>query len=116
VTNPAARPISFTSPIRRERYAPPCARSRGRGRLPPRRGKAEGAGDEGYVVVDRLRYTHDGERVPAPARFLVKLASTALRAVAADREEDIHATAMRLSTARVMSTGPRDEPSTVPPC
>jgi hypothetical protein len=62
------------------------------GSLLHRGGKAKGTRDKGYIVIDRLRHTHDGERVTAPARFVVKIASTALRAIAADGEEDVNAT------------------------
>ena len=53
--------------------------------------ESEGARDEADVVVDRLRHADDGERVAAAARFLVESVGTALRAVAADGEEDVHA-------------------------
>ena len=53
--------------------------------------KAERARDEADVVVDRLRHADDRERVAALARFLVEIVRAALRAVAADGEENVHA-------------------------
>ena len=53
--------------------------------------KSERARDEADVVVDRLRHADDRERVAAFARFLEKIVPAALRAIAADGEEDVHA-------------------------
>ena len=53
--------------------------------------ESERARDEANVVVDRLRHADDGERVAAPARFLVEIVRAALRAIAADGEEDVYA-------------------------
>ena len=53
--------------------------------------ESERARDEADVVVDGLRHADDGERVAAAARFLVEIVRAALRAVAADGEEDVHA-------------------------
>ena len=52
---------------------------------------AEGARDEADVVVDRLGHADDGERVAAAAGFLVEVVRAALRAIAADGEQDVHA-------------------------
>ena len=53
--------------------------------------ESECARDEANVVVDGLRYTDDGERVAAAARFLVEIVRAALRAVATDSEENVNA-------------------------
>ena len=53
--------------------------------------ESECARDEADVVVDGLRHADDGERVAAAARFLVEIVRAALRAVATDGEENVHA-------------------------
>ena len=52
--------------------------------------EAEGARDERDIVVDRLWHSNHGECVATFARFLVKIVRATLRAVAADREENVY--------------------------
>jgi hypothetical protein len=49
--------------------------------------------------------------------FLKKIPTSTLRAVAADREENIHSMPYQgLHRREAGSTGPREVPSIVPPC
>jgi hypothetical protein len=53
---------------------------------------SERARDEPDVVVESLWYADVRERVAATARFLVEIVRAALRAIATDGEENVHAT------------------------
>ena len=92
VMKPAWRPMSFTSPM------PPgtlrasvCAQSSTRAASSTALKNPKVRETKAHIVVDRLRHADDGERVAAVARFLVEIVRAALRAVAADGEEDVHA-------------------------
>ena len=92
VMKPAWRPISFTSPM------PPgtlrasvCAQSSTRAASSTALKNPKVRETKADIVVDRLRHADDRERVAAFARFLIKIVRAALRAVAADGEEDVHA-------------------------
>ena len=52
---------------------------------------AERARHERHVVVHRLRDAHHGQGMPAPFGFLIKIIAAALRSVAANSEEHVHA-------------------------
>ena len=53
--------------------------------------KPECARDKSDIVIDGLGHPHDGERVaPAPG-FMVEVVPSALRAIPADGEQDVHA-------------------------
>ena len=89
---PAWRPISFTSamPFSTLR-ASVWARSQHLGGFLDGGEIAEGARHERHVVVDGLRDADHRQRVAALPGFLEQLVAAALRAVAADGEEDVHA-------------------------
>src|SRR5262249_39623904 len=58
--------------------------------------KAERARDKGDIVIDSFGDSHHRERVSAPLSLHKEFPSPPLRAIAADGEEDVHATANQI--------------------
>ena len=113
---PAWRPISFTTDDAVVHAARLGVRAVDHPhRLVDRGAEAEGAGDEAHVVVDGLGDADHRERVPALPGFLIEIVAAALRAVAADGEEDVHSGGDEEIHGDGESTGPREVPSRVPP-
>src|SRR5262247_1283839 len=66
------------------------------GGLMNRSEKAERARDKGDIVIDGFGDSHDRERVPSSLSLRKEFPGPALRTIAANGEQDIHATANQI--------------------